>query len=162
MPVTPFHFGVGVLLKGAAPGRSSLLAFVVSQVVIDLETAFFLFRREWPVHRALHSFALAIPVGLATGLLVWTAGRLTVRPALRGSAEWGLLPALVGGGLGGATHPLLDAVMHDDIQPLRPFSTANPLHLAVGVATLHVLCLAAGVLGAMLWWMRARARQPPV
>jgi hypothetical protein len=33
MPVTPFHFGIGALAKGAAPARVSLTAFVASQVV---------------------------------------------------------------------------------------------------------------------------------
>jgi hypothetical protein len=64
MPVTPFHFGVGLLGKGVAPRAVSLCAFVASQVVIGCESAYFLFvAREEPVHRALHTFALATPLG---------------------------------------------------------------------------------------------------
>ena len=76
MPVTPFHFGVGLLGKGVAPRAVSLCAFVASQVVIDCESAYFLFvARAEPVHRALHTFALATPVGALVGLAVWAVAR---------------------------------------------------------------------------------------
>jgi hypothetical protein len=158
VPVTPFHFGLGVLFKGIAPARTSLLSFVASQVVIDLETAFHLLRGEWPVHRALHTFILATPVGLLTGLLIWCVGRWLGRFDQRWPAEFRLAPALVGGGLGGLTHPLLDGVMHSDIQPLAPFTTRNPLYLAIGLGWLHWLCVAAAVVGGLLWSMRPAAR----
>jgi membrane-bound metal-dependent hydrolase YbcI (DUF457 family) len=159
MPVTPFHFGVGLLAKGLAPARISVLAFAASQVVIDLETAYHLLRQEWPVHRALHTFALAVPVGLVAGGLVWYAGkRVAAGLAARWPRELGLGPALLGGGLGGLTHPLLDGVMHDDIQPLMPFTSDNPFHHAVGLGALHLLCVAAGFLGALAWIARRGAR----
>jgi len=108
VPVTLFHFGVGLLLKGVAPARTSLSSFVASQFVIDTETAFHLLRGEWPVHRALHTFVLATPVGIAVGVLAWFAGRLLGRLRRRWPSEFDLIPALVGGGLGGLSHPLLD------------------------------------------------------
>jgi hypothetical protein len=158
VPVTPFHFGWGLLFKGMAPARTSLLSFVAAQVVIDLETAFHLLRGEWPIHRALHTFVLATPVGLATGLLVWCAGRGLVRLGQRWPTEFRLVPALVGGGLGGLTHPLLDGVMHSDIQPLAPFTARNPLYLAIGLGWLHGLCVAAAIVGALLWSIRQTAQ----
>lgn len=157
MPVTPFHVGVGILFKGAAPRRVSLLSFVASQVVIDLESGYHLLRGDWPVHRALHTFALAIPVGLATGAVVWYAGRHLKRLRDRWPHEFGLLPALLAGGLGGATHPLLDGVMHDDIRPLMPFAADNPFHHAIGLGTLHLLCVGCAVLGGVLWALRRTA-----
>jgi hypothetical protein len=38
MPVTPFHFGPSLLVKAAAPRSFSMIAFGVSQIVIDCET----------------------------------------------------------------------------------------------------------------------------
>src|SRR6266496_3973797 len=52
VPVTPFHFGLGLLGKGVAPAKVSFLAFVPSQVAIDCDTAYFmLVARGWPLHR---------------------------------------------------------------------------------------------------------------
>ena len=51
MPFTPFHGGAGLLLKAPFGQRLSFTLFAATQVVIDLETAWFLARREYPVHR---------------------------------------------------------------------------------------------------------------
>jgi membrane-bound metal-dependent hydrolase YbcI (DUF457 family) len=158
VPVTPFHFGIGLLGKGVAPRTVSLCAFVASQLAIDCESAYFLFvAREWPVHRALHTFALATPVGALVGLAVWAAARLIRWPLelapLR--ADCAARPAIVGGLLGGLTHPLLDGVMHADTRPFRPFSQANPLHEAMGLGPLHLLCILLAVVGGALLALRA-------
>jgi hypothetical protein len=157
--VTPFHFGVGLLGKGLMPARVSVLAFVVSQVVIDCETAYFLFvAQEWPVHRWAHTFLVGTPIGCVAGLSVWAAAVV-----LRGrglpvpdTAEWQLFPSFAGGALGGLTHPLLDGIMHADIQPLRPFLDGNPFLDWVGLAYLHLACLVAGAVGAMLCVVRLK------
>ncbi|MET0553679.1 MAG: hypothetical protein ABW221_11620 [Vicinamibacteria bacterium] len=157
MPVTPFHFGVGLLGKGVAPRAVSLCAFVASQVVIDCESAYFLFvARAEPVHRVLHTFALATPVGALVGLAVWAVGRgVRWPPALDWlRSDCALRPALVGGLLGGLTHPLLDGIMHDDIRPFRPFSDANPLLDAMGLGPLHLACVLLGAAGVALLALR--------
>jgi membrane-bound metal-dependent hydrolase YbcI (DUF457 family) len=162
MPVTPFHFGVGLLGKGIAPRGVSLCAFVASQIVIDCESAYFLFvAREDPVHRVLHTFLLATPVGALVGLAVWAVARgLRWLPELAPvRSDCSLRPAIVGGLLGGLTHPLLDGVMHADIRPFRPFTDANPLHLAMGLGPLHLLCIGLGAAGVALLVLRA-ARKP--
>jgi hypothetical protein len=51
-----------------------VLAFVVSQVVIDCETAYFLFvAQEWPFHRWAHTFLVGTPIGCLAGLSVWAS-----------------------------------------------------------------------------------------
>ena len=65
--------------------------------------------------------------------------------------------AVAGGLLGGLGQTLLDAVMHADLRPLWPVVSANPLLRVVDVGTLHLACVAAGVLGLALWGAR-RAR----
>src|SRR5262245_37457246 len=105
MPFTPFHFGPGALLKGAAPRKVSLTAFVATNVCIDCETAFHLLRHDWPVHRQAHSLLGGTAVGLAV------AGALALsRPLVEGAlgsehplvcAETAPLPLVAGGVLGG-------------------------------------------------------------
>jgi hypothetical protein len=158
MPVTPFHFGVGILGKGLAPRRLSFSAFVASQVVIDCETAYYLLVvREWPVHRWAHTFAVGSLIGLAVGAATWVIARQLRGGECGGPApsEWGLSQCLAGGLLGGATHPLLDGIMHGDIQPLRPFASGNPFLGFVGLGLLHLLCVAAGALGVVLLFARS-------
>jgi membrane-bound metal-dependent hydrolase YbcI (DUF457 family) len=156
MPVTPLHFGVGMLAKGLFPRRASLAAFVISQVVIDTEVAYYmLLRHEWPVHRWAHTVLGGLLIGLASAAgvvmggwaLLHLAGRRWAVPNLS-EASW--LPALVGGLLGGLTHPVLDGVMHEDVTPFRPFSDKNPFLNVIGVQTLHLALVVVAMLGAIL------------
>jgi hypothetical protein len=161
MPVTPFHFGIGLLGKGLLPARVSVAAFVVSQIVIDCETAYYLFvAQEWPVHRWAHTLLVGTSVGVVCGLAWGFAGHLWRMHADRRrslASELATLPSLVGGTLGGVTHALLDAIMHADVQPFRPFVDGNPFLDVLPVVYLHLLCVAAAAVGTgLLLWRRAR------
>ncbi|HYE58322.1 MAG TPA: hypothetical protein VD948_07435, partial [Rhodothermales bacterium] len=70
MPATPFHIGLGLLLKGAAPARLSLAAFVLTNVVIDVESVTNLITGRTPVHATLHTFVVAPVLGLVVGAVV--------------------------------------------------------------------------------------------
>ena len=152
MPVTPFHFGPGVMLKAALPRRVSLTAFVAANVVIDAESVVNLLAGRWPVHAALHTLVGALAVGLAAGFAVAAVGRWR---RWRG-AEWALPAALTGGVLGGLGQTLLDAVMHADLRPFLPLTDANPLLRIVALDVLHSACLLAGFVGVAgigwRWW----------
>ncbi len=158
MPVTPFHFGIGLLGKGLAPRRVSFSAFVGSQVVIDCESAYYLFvAREWPVHRWAHTLPVAVPLGVAVGMAVWVAAHHLGWDGDARASDTALWPCVVGGLLGGATHPLLDAIMHRDVQPFMPLAAANPLLASVPLEFLHLACLVAAALGGLLLVLRRRA-----
>ena len=73
MPFTPFHFGPGLFGKGIVPRRFSWMAFIVSQVIIDCETLYYLLQRTYPIHRFFHTFVGATLVGLLTGLFLISA-----------------------------------------------------------------------------------------
>lgn len=165
MPITPFHFGPGLLGKGIAPRWCSWTAFVAANVLIDCESAFYLARGAYPVHRELHTFAGAALAGVATIALLVGFQRLA--PRLRAwvrarthvvRAEGSTVGIAVGAMLGALSHPLLDGVMHPDIEPLQPWSAANPLHGLVGLEALHLGCVAAAVAGVILLWIRQRPR----
>ncbi|PAP77649.1 hypothetical protein [Rubrivirga marina] len=150
MPVTPFHFGPGLLLKGLAPSRVSLAAFVLANVVIDAESVVNLLAGRSPVHATFHTLAGATIAGAACGALVAWVGRR--RGAA--SAEWRAGPALVGGVLGGLGQTGLDAIMHSDLRPFLPVSAANPLLGAVDLDLLHLACVVTGVVGLAVLGMR--------
>jgi len=158
MPVTIFHFGPGALLKALVPRWISLSAFVVSQVVIDLESGYHLLRREWPIHRHLHSLVLAGIAGLLTGTLVFLAARMAKpRRFVVPRSEVGLLPAHLGGLIGGVSHSVLDSFMHFDLVPFWPFPNNNPFLDTLSMGVLHILCVASGLIGvtvlAIRWFL---------
>jgi membrane-bound metal-dependent hydrolase YbcI (DUF457 family) len=156
VPITPLHFGPGTLLKSAFPSKMSLSAFVLSQIAIDLESAYHLFAGDWPVHREAHSLPLATLVGLASGTAVWLAGTQVRAPTPRvPRAEFDALPAHVGGLLGGLTHPILDGIMHTDLRPFWPISLENPFFEVIDLAALHLLCLASGLVGLLVLAVRS-------
>jgi hypothetical protein len=168
MPFTPFHFGLGILIKGLAPRHFGLAAFAATQVAIDVETLVHMLRGEWPWHRQLHSYVGATAMGIVVGLSVFGVARAVTRflprseRVTRGPArqmvECCFVPSLIGGIIGGASHTLLDAIMHEDVQPFWPFSPANGLLRLVSVAGLHFGCVAAAALGIALLLVR---RPPP-
>ena len=63
MPATPFHFGPGLLVKAAAPRQFSMAAYSLAQVVIDIESGYYLLQHASPVHRQAHTFALGGLIG---------------------------------------------------------------------------------------------------
>jgi len=138
-------------------------------VLIDCETLYYLLQREYPVHRFFHSFIGATAAGLVAGvsfLVIVRAGTvvfpgrlaaLVSSPSSTARGEVSTLGVLVGGLAGGLSHPLLDGIMHPDVQPFMPWSDTNPFLGRVGLAPLHIACVAAALLGAVclaVWTMQ--------
>jgi hypothetical protein len=160
VPITPFHFGPGLAAKGLVPRHFSWSAFVASQVLIDCETAYNIAIRRYPLHRELHTFIGATAAGVLTGLVLIALirfarlDRLTAGSNEVFRSEVAPRSLLAGGLFGGISHPFFDGLMHSDIQPFFPWSESNPLLGSVGLGTLHLGCLIAGIIGAMLTYSR--------
>ncbi len=163
MPATPFHFGPGLLVKAVAPRQFSMAAYSLSQVVIDIESGYYMLHHATPVHRLAHTFVVGELIGLLCGLIVSRVGAWVARPrdivpeAL--AAEYRLPVAVLSGIFGGIFHSVLDGIMHADIRPFRPFTQANPLYGLVSVQILYLFCVITGVVGAALllaWERRTR------
>jgi hypothetical protein len=175
VPITPFHLGPGGLVKALAPRHFSFTVFAFSQALIDLEPiGFFLFTGD-PVHPYLHTYLGATLVFAAS----WGLGLPVCRWALRvwnawlspRQARWlGYEPvisptaAATGAFVGAYSHVAIDSIMHGDMEPFAPFSSATPWLLVVSVETLQWICVAAGFLGvAGLLVLRAlELRRKPV
>jgi hypothetical protein len=160
VPITPFHFGPGLLVKGVGPRVFSWTAFCASNIVIDFESLYYLERNEWPVHRQLHTFVGAGIVGVVVAMAMMVVARWLPKRWFRGAAWKAEVSrgGIVSGALVGAlSHPVLDGIMHTDIEPLQPWSDANPLHAVLGLAALHLGCLIAGLVGVVLLLARNRS-----
>ena len=160
MPATPFHLGPGLLIKAAAPRQFSMAAYSLAQVVIDVESGYYLLQGEYPVHRQAHTFLLGGLIGMLCGLVVsriggwWARPRDAVPEAL--AAEFRMPVAVVSGIFGGIFHSVLDGIMHADIRPFRPFTEANPLYELVSIRELYLFCTITGLVGAALLLARER------
>lgn len=111
MPITPLHLGPALLLKRAAGSKFDLAAFIIAQVLLDLE----------PVLKILG----LIPAqgGLHLGH-TWSTGAGVVLAAAAASA-WGCRwvglqnptawSSMLGAALGVLSHLVLDAAYHADV-----------------------------------------------
>ena len=168
MPFTPFHFGPGLLLKAVAPARFSFSSYAAAQVVIDLESGYYLLTQQSPVHRALHTFLAGGLAGATVGVVGgWIGRRLLPRLAREDrpllAAELAGTSTLIGGLSGGLTHALLDGMMHYDMHPFWPLTAANPLLGLLSLDALHLLCVVTGAVGLLLLsrplvWRRSGGR----
>ena len=150
MPFTPFHFGPGAAIKAVMRSRFSFTLFCYSQVVTDLESGFYLIRGEYPVHRFFHTFLGATLVGLTCTLTGRPACQFAFR-ALGTSVQIPWRVAVTSVYVGTYSHVFLDSIIHRDVVPFRPFSTANPFLGLVSVSLLHLFCLVLGFAGVLVY-----------
>ncbi len=153
MPFTPFHFGPALCLKAASSRRFSFIAFVLVQVVTDIETAVNMITGAPRLHTLFHSFVgSTIPITIGASL---TPLVLRLLPKLKGTSRSVIWTSAL---IGGWSHVLLDGIMHTDMQPLWPISTANPFLDLVSLGVLHFTCFSLGVGGAFAWHFRSRGK----
>lgn len=169
MPVTPFHIGIAVVAKAAAPVQFSFGVFAIVQAAIDAETVWNIAAGRYPIHAWAHTLAgslLVAAVVLApakfglTRLYAWLRVRLDGSDIPRwltgplGPVTW--TAALTGAVFGAVSHVALDAILHRDVQPFMPCSARNPWAVEGASLRLHPGCVAAGALGVLfLRWRRA-------
>jgi membrane-bound metal-dependent hydrolase YbcI (DUF457 family) len=157
MPITPFHFGPGAALHAIAPRQISFLAFCAVNVVIDVESLYNMVSGHARIHGFVHSVVgatLMIAITCALFRPAWSVMRRVLRPGVVQLPPPTMRAVVFGALLGGYTHVVLDGVMHADMQPFAPFSTANPLLAIIPLGALHLGCAALGVLGLLILFAR--------
>lgn len=170
MPFTPLHLGPAAVLKAALGRHFSFMVFGGTQVLMDIEPLVRIVRGDGVLHGPTHTYAgataiavLACAIGrpISHGALrVWNA-QLDERsrwPAARMPIAWHAV--VIAAFVGAWSHVLLDGFMHADMEPFAPWSDANPWLHAISVDTLHWLCFATGVVGAVACLVLARYRRP--
>ncbi len=165
MPFTPFHFGPGILAKGCAPRQFWLTSFILANVLIDLEVLYYMYRRELPLHRHLHTYIGGVAMGVVAALWMFVFARIVLAQLpvdstwLKGlratSARRMWTQSLVAGLLGGVSHILLDSCMHYDMHPFWPLAAGNGLAGILSVGVLHVGLAIAGFFGIIIWLFSA-------
>lgn len=156
MPITPLHFGPGVLARAAIGPRFGLAGFLVSQVLLDLEPGLKLFglANEGAGLHEWHTWALAPAFVLAAWAVAVVGQRLVFvgqRWRWLRSSSW----SEAGGAIVGVvSHLLLDALYHSDVAANVFLPGASGL---VSQSALDLSLLVLLPISAAFFWHKTRA-----
>lgn len=156
MPFTPLHMGPGLLVKAVLQGSFSLMVFGWTQILMDIQPLVVIVTGVGHLHGFSHTLVGATLIGAVAAL----SGKYAAEFGLRVIREARYLPvrwpvAWGSAFIGAYSHVLLDGVMHADVEPFAPWSTANPFLPLASIEALHVFCLVSGALGAILYFVVA-------
>lgn len=126
MPITPLHLAAALPVKKFAKEKFSLWAFIVVNVLIDLEpiTVYLLDleKHGLAMHGGMHTMIGALIIAGFVALFRW---RLS----------WSL-----GAVFGGVSHILMDATVHAEMRPFVPLIAGNPLYMG-WMEPLSLVCM---------------------
>lgn len=169
MPFTPLHMGPGLAIKAVAGRHFSVLAFGIAQIAMDVEPLVGILRDVEVLHGPTHNYLAALMIAPIVALMAPIIGAPILRRWNRelsyyhldwlvSPESWTAYPVITGAFVGTGSHVVLDSLMHADIRPLAPWSSANGLLGLVSIGTLNQACLVAGIVGALAWlltgWFR--------
>lgn len=167
--------GPALAIKAVAGRHFSVLVFGIAQVAMDIEPLVGMIRGAEVLHGWSHSYVGAT----AIGLLVMLLAPPICLPILRRwnhelrhhGAAWlssperiGLRESATGAFVGTYSHVVLDSIMHSDITPFAPWSSANGLQSLMSINALHTACIVTGLAGIAGWfilalWRKRKQRQ---
>ena len=153
MPFTPLHMGPGIVVKAALQSRFSLMVFGWSQIVIDIQPLVVMLSDKGELHGFSHTLLGATLIGVfcsLTGKHLGEFGLRLIRDPKYLPISWRVSAASAF--IGTYSHILIDSIMHSDVLPLWPISTASPLHGIISIEALHVWCMASAVVGGLLYF----------
>ena len=161
MPITPFHAGYPIIAGLLARNWFSLPAALIGAVIIDLEPLFRILSGAPTSHDHFHTFAAAVIIGFALGLLVYVFRRkfdsLTGRFGIRQVTT--MRSAFVGALFGTLSHVALDLTMHSPgtgFRGLWPFSDATFFDPAMPWLITIVSAVVLVVAGLVYTWVVVR------
>jgi len=169
--------GPGIIVKAILPHRFSIIAFGISQVLIDLEVLWNMAHHNNQLHTFFHTYLgaslivlITVPLGkLASGWLsrIWdlAAGHIShFDMTVSGQASW--TTTLLGASVGAYSHVLFDSFYHIDITPFQPWSDLNPCKGLIVPFQMEIVFNALVIVG-LLWsmigaYLRRRAQEGSV
>lgn len=150
MPFTPIHLGPGAAFRAIGGRHFSFMVFGGTQVLMDIEPLIGMLRGWDVLHGYTHTLLGALVIGTLAGLIG--------RPISAWVLRWRKIPhypfswtaSFIGAYVGSFSHIGLDAIMHADMRPWWPLGASNGLLGLIGIEQLHMACLVAGLLGAVV------------
>jgi len=130
MPFTSYHLGPGLLFDLLLFGYLGFPAFLIANVVVDVEPFFVLvFGLQYPLHGFFHSLMGA---SLVASVLAFALPKVSIRfqplfSQLVLSQEFSNSRTLLASLLGVYFHVLIDSLLYTDIKPFFPFDANHSL-----------------------------------
>ena len=78
MPYTPYHIAPGFLFKAILHKHFSLFVFVLAQLIIDIESGYYLLTYQYPYHRLAHTLLGASLIAVFCAIIGVPIGRLFI------------------------------------------------------------------------------------
>ena len=162
MPFTPFHLGAALIVKPGFNRNFSVITFGIAQIAMDIEPGIGMLTGADVLHGPIHTIVGALVIACLVMLIApsvcnylqrrWNQEVIHYKQPWLVQSEALPKSALISGAFFGTlSHVVLDSLMHHDIQPLQPFSDANPLLGLISHDAVYQLCTIAGVLGIAVW-----------
>ena len=173
MPFTPFHMGAALIVKPVLNRYFSVITFGLAQIAMDIEPGVGMLTGADVLHGPTHTILGALFIAYLVTLIApsvcsylltkWNKEVIHYKlPWLVQSEVVPKTAVIIGAFFGTLSHVALDSLMHHDIQPLLPFSKANPLMGLITHDGVYQLCAIASVLGVAAWlaikWVGRSAR----
>jgi membrane-bound metal-dependent hydrolase YbcI (DUF457 family) len=161
--------GAALIAKPGLNQKFSIITFGITQIAMDIEPGIGMLTNTNVLHGPTHTVLGALIIACLVMYIAPAICRFFLSKWNKEVKHYGLLwlvkPAAptqtavaVGAFFGTLSHVALDSLMHQDIQPLLPFSKTNPLIGLVSHDAVYQLCAIASVLGAVVWlamqWFR--------
>lgn len=166
MPITPFHIIAAAPIKAIIPRYFSWSIFTLANIFIDLEPITYFIFTGIPSHKFFHSILGATLIAFMCAFYFRklcenyiTRWNKNLHPIDRKWLEIknpkiSLMEGIAGGLIGAWSHLILDSMMHQDIKPLWPFLSNNPLLSIISLNSILYLCIGLLGIGAIIYLIR--------
>ena len=156
MPFTPFHLGPAALFKGIAGQRFSFMVFGGSQFLIDIEPGVRILLGHTLLHGPTHTLSGAVIIGTVAAFIGKPISEFVLRLLRIAHREITWFASAMGAFVGTFSHLILDGLTHTDMSPWFPITDSNPILGYVTIIEVQYMCLALGVLGVVIVYVRRR------
>ena len=154
--------GAALIVKPGLNQNFSVITFGIAQVAMDIEPAIGMLTGADVLHGPTHTILGALVIACLVMLIAPSiCGYLLTKrnkefihyklPWLVHSETVSTTAVFAGAFFGTLSHVALDSLIHHDIQPLFPFSKANPLMNLITHDGVYQLCAIASILGVAAW-----------
>lgn len=156
MPFTPFHMGPGILVKAILQGSFSLMVFGWAQIVMDIQPLVVMISGEGHLHGFSHTYVGATLLAIfsaLSGKYLSEVGLFVLGLNKQWQVKISWWVSFLSAFIGAFSHVLLDSIMHSDVEPFFPFTTANTFLGLISVQSLHQVCLYSALVGSILYFV---------
>jgi membrane-bound metal-dependent hydrolase YbcI (DUF457 family) len=132
--------------------------FAGAQVLMDIEPLVGMLQGWHILHGYTHTILGALVIGTIAGTIGKPISALVLKWLKIPHYPFTWLASFLGAYVGTFSHILFDAIMHADMSPWWPIASGNELLGFISIDALHVWCMVAAVVGAVVCIFRFKTQ----